>query len=254
MRSYFARGLIAAAAAPLLLSAGACGTSGTGTDSNLGAGLTVATAMASAQPTGLAGRPGREILLGAQDALANATSVRLKGTFVEEGERISMDLRVGRKIATGTMKIPVDGEEYPAQIRYTKGRVYFRSPELIRSTAGAQAARLVGNRWFYSSKGSVTGPFQKIVDLEEFSKLFTPNAAEVPKGEVKIVNGVSAVGLVEPGEGVLYVATTGKPYPIQLAPEAGGAGGGERLDFLEYNEPFNVSVPAGAIDVDNPKF
>jgi hypothetical protein len=179
--------------------------------------------------------------------------VRLKGILADNDDEIALNVRIGSRTAEGTMKVPVKskGKPLPVAIRYVKGRLYFRSPQMMRSLGGAQAASLVGNRWFYSPKGSLSGPFEEFVDVKKFSSVFTSDGAKVPKGATTTVNGVPAIALTDSDGGVLYVATTGKPYPLRLAP---GDGSGQKLDFLDYDAPLVVSAPAAAINVDNPKF
>lgn len=46
--------------------------------------------------------------------------------------------------------------------------------------------------------------------------------------------------------GVLYVAATGPPYPIEIS--MGGADAGT-LSFDKWNQPVSVFAPANAIDV-----
>ena len=55
------------------------------------------------------------------------------------------------------------------------------------------------------------------------------------------------VGLTDQTQGgTLYVATSGKPYPVKLA--KGGAGGGT-LTFDRWNQPVSITPPANAIDL-----
>ena len=46
--------------------------------------------------------------------------------------------------------------------------------------------------------------------------------------------------------GTLYVATTGKPYPIEIV-KSGSDGG--RVEFDRFNQPVTLTPPANAIDV-----
>jgi hypothetical protein len=242
MQSRIVRGLVAAAAAPLVLLAGACGDSRS-------------TTAAPTKPvsTALTAKSGQEILAAARDALATAKSVRLKGVIADKGQRITMDLRIGSQTAAGTMKVPVQqkGKPLSAQIKYVKGKLYIRSPQMMRSLGGAQAAGLIGDRWFYSSKDTLAGPFEEFIDLKKFSGVFTAHGGNVLKGATKTINGLPAIALTDSEGGVLYVATTGKPYPLRLAP---GTASAEKLDLLEYDAPLAATAPKDAINIDNPKF
>ena len=46
--------------------------------------------------------------------------------------------------------------------------------------------------------------------------------------------------------GTLYIATTGKPYPVEIS--KGGSGGG-KINFDRWNAAVTVAAPANAIDV-----
>ena len=63
--------------------------------------------------------------------------------------------------------------------------------------------------------------------------------------------GQNVVGLRDTTHGgTLYVATTGKPYPVQVIKR--GSQGGE-LDFDRYNEPVSLKAPGSAIDISQLK-
>ena len=59
--------------------------------------------------------------------------------------------------------------------------------------------------------------------------------------------GDDIVGLTDQSQGgTLYVATTGKPYPVEIAKS--GAGGGT-LSFDRWNQAVSIAPPANAIDL-----
>ena len=61
------------------------------------------------------------------------------------------------------------------------------------------------------------------------------------------VKGKKVVGLTDQSQGgTLYVATTGKPYPVEIAKS--GAGGGT-LSFDRWNQAVSIAPPANAIDL-----
>ena len=61
------------------------------------------------------------------------------------------------------------------------------------------------------------------------------------------VAGQRVVGLNDTSKGgTLYVAATGKPYPVQIART--GANGG-RVTFDHWNAPVSLTPPTGAIDI-----
>jgi hypothetical protein len=203
----------------------------------------------SAQPAdnGIAAKSETEIVKAAHDALAHARSVHLKGAFAEDGKRTMMDMRIGQNACDGSVKSPSTGTNARVYVRCVGRRTYMRSPEMIRAVGGAAMARLVGDRWFYSSKDH-SNPFDGMTKPADFAENLTPDG-HVSKGKATTVNGIPAIELRDSGS-VMYVATTGAPYPIRLEPDPPKRG--EGLDLLGYNAPLDVVAPQGAMDLDHP--
>lgn len=197
--------------------------------------------------SGIAAKPATEIAKEARDALAHARSVHIKGAMTEKGERTTMDLRVGQNGCDGNVRSPSNGTNARVYVRCAGGQTYLRSPDMVRAEVGAAAARLVGDRWFYSSKDH-SGPFDGMTTPAGFAESLTPDG-EISKGKTTIINGIPVIGLRD-SESVLYVATTGTPYPIRVEPDPPKRG--EGLDLLDYDAPLNVTVPPDAIDLDHP--
>ena len=67
------------------------------------------------------------------------------------------------------------------------------------------------------------------------------------KGAITTVNGHKVIAVNDTTKGgTLHVATTGKPYPIEVQ-KKGSEGG--RIAFDHYNEPVSLSAPANAVDL-----
>jgi hypothetical protein len=67
------------------------------------------------------------------------------------------------------------------------------------------------------------------------------------KGATTTVEGQQAVALTDKTQGgTLYVATTGKPYPVEI--KHGGSSGG-KIVFDRFNQPVTLTPPANAIDL-----
>ncbi|HEV8561500.1 MAG TPA: hypothetical protein VGR06_34705, partial [Actinophytocola sp.] len=65
------------------------------------------------------------------------------------------------------------------------------------------------------------------------------------KGETITVAGRPAIA-VHDAESVLYVATTGTPYPLRVA-DSGSPD--SALDFLDYDSPVTVTPPKDSLPV-----
>jgi hypothetical protein len=67
------------------------------------------------------------------------------------------------------------------------------------------------------------------------------------KGATTTVDGVKVVAVSEKGLGwTLYVARTGKPYPIEVIESAGRR---VRVVFSEFNAPMSLRAPAHPVNI-----
>jgi hypothetical protein len=64
--------------------------------------------------------------------------------------------------------------------------------------------------------------------------------SNMTKGTTTVIDGTPAVA-IESGDSTLYVATTGRPYPIKLVPKNGKPG--EELAFFDYDAPLDLTPP-----------
>jgi hypothetical protein len=250
MQSHVVRGLVAVAVAPTLFLA-ACGT---GESDSPGAAGTPGTpgTPGSSRPAvagnGIADKSADEILAAAQQALKSARSVHLKGAMSDKGEKIKLNLWMTRTAAKGSITGPEGGKTYTIDVIKTGGRFYMHAPAMFRAMGGAAAASLIGNRWVLVPKGDKDfKDFESLVNIRAMAKeMLTPDGA-VTKGKQTVINGTPVIGL-DASDGTLYVATTGRPYPVKLVPLKPETPG-EQLAFLDYNAPVTVHRPADPLDL-----
>lgn len=222
---------------------------GCGGDQNGGGGTTADT-QTSATPAdnGVAALEPDAIVDKAVAALGSAKSFSLKGNINTEGQKFGLDLKASGDDLLGTLTL--NGAK--VELLRVAGEAYIRPDEELwkqyGGKAGATMSQLMGDRWAkLSAKNSDFEDFFKIADPAELLK---PDG-KLSKGDTKTINGVPAIGIAESGSdgGTLYVATTGEPYPLQLA---GPAGEGE-LNFGDYGATFDeIKAPAAedVIDLD----
>jgi hypothetical protein len=61
------------------------------------------------------------------------------------------------------------------------------------------------------------------------------------------VNAQQAIAVTDSSKnGTLYVATTGKPYPIEIS--KGGSESG-KITFDRWNQPVAITAPANSVDL-----
>jgi hypothetical protein len=179
-----------------------------------------------------------------------ASSVRVSGSIVSAGKPISIDLSlVSGKGATG--EISQSGVSFKlilvGSTAYISG-----SPSFYRSLGGAAAAQLFQGKWLKASASS--GEFSSFSSLANMRKLLDSTLAghgTLQKGATTTVNGQGAIAVNDTTKGgTLYVATSGKPYPIQIS--KGGSENG-KITFDRWNQPATITAPANAVSLSELK-
>ena len=171
-------------------------------------------------------------------------SVHAAGAVVSGGKHIALDLHLVDGVG-GRGRITLNGLTF--QLVGLGRYAYMQAPPQVWQKAGAPAAaaRLLQGRWLRSR---TTGQFASIAQLTDihrlFAQLLTPHGT-LGTGAVRTVAGRKVVAVTS-GHGTLYVATTGKPYPIALS-QSGSDGG--RITFDRFNEAFSVTAPANTINL-----
>jgi hypothetical protein len=121
------------------------------------------------------------------------------------------------------------------------------SDSFWRHFGGSAAAQLFQGKWL---RAPATGQFASVVVLTDLQSLFNTllsTHGTLAKGATSTVGGQKVIAVKDTTRGgTLYVATTGKPYPIQIT-KTGAQGG--RVIFDRYNEPVSLSAPANSIDI-----
>ncbi|WP_143162900.1 hypothetical protein [Couchioplanes caeruleus] len=196
--------------------------------------------------SGVAALSADEILQRAKAALTRAKSYRAKGMLDMEGQKTTIDLKVSGENFTGSMSF--GGAE--VELLAVGGKKYLRPNDKfwIMSTDAEQGrtlARTIGDRWVAGAdKDQSFADLFTVGSIEAFLK---PTGA-LSKGEEKEVGGVPAIGLKDAGDpdSVLYVATTGEPYPLQLTGK-----GDSGMVFSDFGAAFtDIKAPAGDKVVD----
>jgi len=199
----------------------------------------------SSSGNGIAAKTPAEIVAATKAAADSATSAHVAGSIVSGGSPITLDLDVASNGGRGQLALNGLGFE----LIQTGGSVYLKgSSAVYRHIGGAAAAQLLQGKWL---KAPATTPeFASISSLTYLHRLVDATLAShgtLVKTATTTVAGKRVVGVTDQSQGgTLYVATTGKPYPVQIA--KGGAGGGT-LTFDRWNQTVSITPPANAIDL-----
>lgn len=219
---------VATLAATLLLAAGvaACGGSSGGSDN------------------GIAAKSPDAIVTAATQAAEAAKSVEVSGSISQSGTNVGLDLKMVAHVgASGWLS--EQGKRFnmvlDGKVLYMKAGAAFWT-----SFASAAAAKVLQNKWL---KTPTTGSYAAVAKLGNLQSFFTQvfgHHGTLSKTGTKTINGTKVVGLRDAKQGgVLYVATTGKPYPIELNGDTGSGSG--KLTFSGYGTAFKIAPPAKSV-------
>jgi hypothetical protein len=209
--------------------------------------LLLATALAGCGGSGSSGeasKSGSAILADARQAALAADSVRIVGAVHNAGHRISLDLSLTQGSGGGTMTL--DGSK--VDVIRVGNMAYIRAgADFYRRFGAAAAARLPSGKWV--KVPTTTQNFAQLVSLTDLYSFLTQSLntkGKVAKGAVKTVDGQKAIELRSPHGGSLYVATSGKPYPVEFSSRAAPAGTVTLSDWDSANAP---TAPPHALNI-----
>ena len=196
--------------------------------------------------SGEAAKSARAILADARQAASSAGSVRVAGTIHDAGQTLALDLKITRKGGGGTMT--VQGSK--VEIVRSGASVYIRAPAAFYQKVGAgqAAGQLLDGRWLKAPAS--TAQFRdlaSLTDLNQFVAQALKPEGKVSKGAETTIDGQKAIELKDSqGGGSLYVATTGKPYPIEFKGVGSSSG---TLTLSDWGSVTAPKAPADAIDI-----
>jgi hypothetical protein len=219
------------------------------------AALLVLSGCGGSSDNGVASKSGKEILAVSKEAAGEASSVHVVGKTSQGLLTLAIDLQLTDNGGRGSVSLL--GSNF--EVVRLEGSVYVKgSPAFykrLEATLGVPL-KLQPGTWL---KGSASkGPLSGLAAFTELHSelnriLSTPGS--LATGATTTINGQTAVAIKETTKlykGVLYVATTGKPYPIALVKTKGKAKNereGGRITFSEWDRPVSLSAPSPWVDV-----
>jgi hypothetical protein len=194
---------------------------------------------------GVAAESPDAILAAAVSSARELKSVRVTGSVVSGGSALAFDLNLAAGEG-GEGQLSQAGLGF--RMIVIKDEVFINASDAFwRHFGRAAAAQLFDGRWL---KGPATGQFAgvaRLTDVQSLFSAFLSGHGKLAKGRLSMVAGQKVIAVNDTTHGgTLYVATTGEPYPIEIA--KAGSGGG-RVVFDRYNQPVSLSAPANAIDL-----
>ncbi len=242
--------LLAALCVGLVLAAcggsSSSGSSGSSSTSSAGSSSSTTSGNSSAAGNGLASESANAIVRSAAAAADGLKSVRVKGNVQEGGTQIGLDLQ----LAAGVGSVGWISESGHRVNLVTVGKtVYLNGNQAFWTKfGGAAAASLLAGRWL---KGTETGSFaglRKLATIHDLFNAIFSSYGKLAKGPTKVVGGAKAIAVTDTTKGgTIYVATTGKPYPLEILGTESGSSGD--IAFSDFNAPVKITAPSGAIDL-----
>jgi hypothetical protein len=209
---------------------------------------------------GVASKVGTQIFAEAKAAVGKASSVHLVAHNTQ-GKRVtvSLDMHLSRDGGRGTVSLLGTAFELVriGDSMYVKGQPYFY--KRLENALGVPV-KVPPGTWL---KGPASqGPLSQTAPLLELQgevDRVISTTGTLVTGARTTIGGQKAVAVKEKTKvykGTLYVATTGKPYPLALVKVKGkGAeeAEGGRTTFSEWDKPVKLSPPSPSVDVSSFK-
>lgn len=201
----------------------------------------------SAKSNGEASKPAAQVLADTEAAAGAASSTHISGRIVSNGTTVTLDLSLVRgKGASGSLS--AGGLSF--DLVRIGATAYIRgSDAFYRHFTGPAVARLLHGKWL---KAPVTyGGLRSLVPLTSIASLFARvgahHGALTAEGPLTY-HGQRVVEIRDRSDGsTLYVAATGKPYPVAIV--GGRKGPAGTVVFDRWNQPVSLSAPPQAIDL-----
>jgi hypothetical protein len=200
----------------------------------------------SSSGNGVADKTPEEILAATKTASDKATSVHVSGSIVSEKSPITLDMNLlaGKG---GRGKLSESG--LPFELIQVGGSVYIKgSAAFYKHIGGSAAAQLLQGKWLKAPSSDANfASLSQLTDLRQLVDQTLTSHGSLKKTATTTINGQKVIGVTDTTKGgTLYIATTGKPYPIEIS--KGGSGGG-KITFDRWNSTVTLAAPANAIDV-----
>ncbi len=174
-----------------------------------------------------------------------AGGVHVTGTIKDNGTLLTLDLQITNGHG-GKGSMSENGLEFDLVRVGTKAYIK-GSNAFLKKFAGA-AAPLLSGKWLVGRAD--TGQLASLVPLTDITQLLKAvlgsHGALANRGETTY-KGQKVVAIADTTQGgTLYVAATGKPYPVALV---GGRSNSGSVTFTDWGSAVDVVAPKGAIDI-----
>jgi hypothetical protein len=227
-----AKALAVVMGAGLIAGAAACGSSSSGT-----------------APNGVKTLSPSDILSKSAQALKDGRSVRITGDIADSSGKFTLDLSADTSAnCSGTIGAASQGT---FKIIKIGDKVWIKpDASFWQSHGGAAAQQLVGDRYLQTSASNPDfTSLASLCDLNKLADEFTQGATNLSAGAQTTLGGTPVIPVHGTGtggeQGTIYIAATGKPYPLRLE-----RGAGSTLDFKDFGAPVPATAPPASQSID----
>lgn len=199
---------------------------------------------------GLQSKSAAAIIRATTSASESAKSVHVAGSLDQSGTTIALNLRMVAGVgASGWMS---DGGKRFSLVLDHSTLYISGGASFWRAFGNASVAKLLRGKWLKTPATGDYASIAKFASLHEFFRqIFSETSGPVAKASTKAINGRPTIGVRDTRKtGVLYVATSGKPYPVEIdGANSSSSGTTGRLDFTGFNVPVTIRPPKNSISV-----
>jgi hypothetical protein len=184
------------------------------------------------------GKPAAQIFADVRSVVAAATSVHLAG-HVGGQTSVAVDLHLSRTGGSG--RVSASGLAF--KVTRIGKAVYFTGNEgFYRRFTNAAGIRLLDGRWLkVPATDRRFGPFTGLTDMSGLLGQLLHPSGTVTKIGSRTIAGQRAIGLRDSANGgVLYVAASGVPYPLEIRSTGSRAG---TVEFDHWNQRITLTAP-----------
>ncbi len=175
-----------------------------------------------------------------------ASAVHVSGKVSSDGTPITIDIHIVRGEG-GRGSMSENGLRFDL-VRSGK-TVYIRgSDAFYKKFTGPSGAQLFHGRWLaFPASSADMGSITPFTDIDTFFHGITSQHGKLANDGETTFRGQKAVAIRDTTQGgTLYVAATGKPYPLGISGTGSNAG---TISFTEWNARASVTAPKNAVDV-----
>ncbi|HEY6538894.1 MAG TPA: hypothetical protein VI138_07650 [Candidatus Dormibacteraeota bacterium] len=200
----------------------------------------------AAASNGVAKESGPAILRAAARALGASHSFEIRASSTIASSPASIDFEIeGPNRGGGTFA----SASVSFQAEELAGVDYFRSKTLWDQVGGQSLQTALGDRWVFiaassSTAAQLTQAFGSLTSAHDLAAQLLKGIATAKRGKLGALGGRPTVEVTESPAAAVYVATSGRPFPLRWVQSTAGY-----VDFLNFGKSFHLKPPAKPLNL-----